>query len=1098
MSYLLWKSFFEDDIECFRRTLHSGFPDGSGQLQKPLISIDNGHNSLIDVSGRSPLGKSPGQQITNTKLRQTERLTLTRSEINYQDLQGLTLLHHIASSVKHSASAFVDILLQHPLIDLYIQDPESGWTALHRAFYFGNITVAHAILTKDSQVISGTATGVRSHSKTLGLIRIKDREGLGPLDLYAATVGNVDIVKNLPVHSRSDSQSEDDEEEPDSSDHFDRYSNSHSLSIKTLEGDECYTFGSNRNITLGFGDQDDRQKPEKVQLIRPAHLPQMFYQDYLYAKTNSPTECENDNSVSGLSDSTIPWLVQNRPIEIKDVQMAKYSTAILTNDPESNLYICGHGLGGRLGLGHEKTQFRLVCVNGGALTGQNISFVALGQNHTLAVSDGGDIFSWGSNTFNQLGYSLPKVDNLEDASIQLVPRQIFGQLKKELVSGVAASKFHSVAFSGNSLYTWGKNEGQLGLVDSDARSLECQTTPRKVAASLFSTSIAAVNALDRATICLLSGSHDCWVFANYGYSKIQFPLDGLQNPLSGTNMWAAHVDMKRNYVEKIIATGDTICAVSSTGEVYSTVVSQSVGMQALTSSTTNPVKIRAAISQPVCVWSPKKSHMAAIDVAVDSDGSMIICTKDGSVWQRSRRLKATDSPAFINTDQKVKAYKISRVSGLTRVIGVRASGNGAYTAIRKNSDIAKREVTVDPSALLDDIFPMLSFHDFILEPGTPESQKDEPLPRFWRSARKTSGSQLLQENLARSQDAEKDLIDFFSHVHASNSDSHDLVLASTVSDLKVPAHKGVLSARSKFLREKFTMFGHDNIALDDDFCILQSDTNGKQDTILFKAIDPLTLINLVLYCYTDKIIDYWHNTAKFPHLAARYRTIRTEMMKIAGHLQMHSLESSVRQMITPPPALKNDFDFAYRSLKFLETGDIIIDLADGEMQLHSIILCQRCPFFQGLFIGSSNGGWIEDRRALALDEASLMHIDLTHINNKIFDLVARHLYADVEEQLFDEIVSTESEDFCDFVISVLSVANELMIDRLAQICQKLLANYGEFPRMFVACVFVLTCSVTPKNVCSLANSITPCYVSEFKHASLEYMCANMEDVLHSG
>jgi hypothetical protein len=34
-----------------------------------------------------------------------------------------------------------------------------------------------------------------------------------------------------------------------------------------------------------------------------------------------------------------------------------------------------------------------------------------------------------------------------------------------------------VVFSTSGLYTFGKNEGQLGLVDSDARSLEVQTTP---------------------------------------------------------------------------------------------------------------------------------------------------------------------------------------------------------------------------------------------------------------------------------------------------------------------------------------------------------------------------------------------------------------------------------------------------------------------------------------------------------------------------------------------------------------------------------------------------------------------------------------------
>ena len=60
----------------------------------------------------------------------------------------------------------------------------------------------------------------------------------------------------------------------------------------------------------------------------------------------------------------------------------------------------------------------------------------------------------------------------DEEPINCTPRQIFGQLKREVVVGVAASAIHSVAFTSTSLYTWGKNEGQLGLIDSDSRSLE--------------------------------------------------------------------------------------------------------------------------------------------------------------------------------------------------------------------------------------------------------------------------------------------------------------------------------------------------------------------------------------------------------------------------------------------------------------------------------------------------------------------------------------------------------------------------------------------------------------------------------------------------
>lgn len=82
-------------------------------------------------------------------------------------------------------------------------------------------------------------------------------------------------------------------------------------------GSDLLTFGSNKNNSLGFGDGDDRSHPEKVQIIRPAK------------KDESP-------------------LSMFRSARIRDIQMAKMHTAILTTDAKDNLYICGfNGNSGR-------------------------------------------------------------------------------------------------------------------------------------------------------------------------------------------------------------------------------------------------------------------------------------------------------------------------------------------------------------------------------------------------------------------------------------------------------------------------------------------------------------------------------------------------------------------------------------------------------------------------------------------------------------------------------------------------------------------------------------------------------------------------------
>lgn len=1057
------------------------------------------HSNNFAQPGTSPAalpGSSPvlGAKIRKTSLQQANGglqspgyagLTLTRTDINWRDTNGLTILHHAASSVSLSAIGFAQALLEHALTDLYLQDYENGWTALHRAFYFGNITIARAILERDADNAFGRALGVKTHN-VLGLIKIKDHEGQGPLDLYAATIQDRTLRAEAPRRPRADSNAAS-EPDNDSVEGDETFNGSKHRMSRDTGGDECYTFGTNRNITLGFGDEDDRQWPERISLRRPEHLLQRFYREHMEKTSKFISLSESlqpdafqTTSKPAVPVESMPWIVRARPVKIQDVRMSKLHTAVLTDDPESNLHVCGHGPGGRLGLGHEKTQFTFACVEGGALIGKKIVSVALGQNHTLAISDTGELFSWGSNSFGQLGYSLPQTGLKDEEPVQPLPRQIFGSIKREAIQGVAASRIHSVAFCGSSLYTWGKNEGQLGLVDSDARSLETQTTPRKVAASLFSTPIESISAIDRATICLLSGSHDCWVFANYGYAKIQFPLDSFSNYFLNdktSQMWAAKVDSWGNHVISVTSGGDTICALSSNGEVYSFSVSQPQGAPSAGASTTNPGKIKAALSVPQRVWSLKKNNMAARDVGVDADGSIIITTQEGSVWKRSRRAKIKDATASGTAEYKPKDYKFSRVSGLTRVIGVRASSYGAYAAIRRDCDVSKTQIAVEPSTLWSDMLPLLSFADFTSDEAMHDSESDLPEPRFWRP-KTTDPTTILKKHILQAKDLETELKQFFLGMQYPVESGYDLLVASTVSDLIIPVHHTVLAARSRVLRDKLSTFTDTKQAIDCEHFKLESTL--PVSTLTFPGVDPLTLMNFVLYCYTDNVIDYWHFASRMPKMAHRYRTVRAEMMKLASACGMRQLEASVRQMITPQQTMTDDFEAAFRDPVYFDNADILVELADDEIPTHSSIVCHRCPFFGGIFMGRAGGRWLDARRDDSSAEA-MVRIDLKHIDSDIFKLVLRHIYADTGEELFDHIVSSDLEDHFDFLMEVLSVANELMLDRLAQICQKVMGIY-----------------VNIRNVCSLLNAVAPSAVSEFKDASLEYMCLSLEAMLHAG
>ncbi|KAA8644251.1 BTB domain and ankyrin repeat protein [Aspergillus tanneri] len=1029
MSSKLWEYFLRDDVDSFQRFLATAsYTTGSqrtpGSGGPPTFKAGTpgtitASSPGVSSKNRKLNGTSPGSSTTPDKgSGPRSGRALTREDLNARDQLGRTLLHLVVSSAKPSAVRFAISLLEVPFLDIYAQDWESGWTALHRALYAGNVTIAQALISRDVRDATDfSKLGTSVH--TGGLIKIKDREGNSPFDVYGATITSRDIKRIVSPAvpdslftdlDHSDVASIESPQDDDSDE--DGLIGRGLLKPRTnLLADEVYTFGSNKNLNLGVGDQDDRQFPERISVKRPYHLLQRFHREYERRKTNVTG---SDLYLEQTMD--LPTLIKNRAIKIQDIAMSKLHTAVLTNDPQSNLFLCGFGPGGRLGTGDESTRFGFVCIETGGLANKKIVSIALGQDHTLAITAQGAVFSWGSNKYGQLGYSLPRTKNKDDVPIQNVPRQIFNPFKKEVILGAAASAIHSVVFSTSGLYTFGKNEGQLGLVDSDARSLEIQTTPRRVGASLFSAVIHSVSAIDHATAVLLQ-SHEVWVFSQYGYSRLSFPLDVSSSFIRDSFMTTRYGNSV-NEIVKIRSGGNTICALSSYGEVFTVQVNKMENPPPLT-STTNPTKIRNSLSQPSRVWSMKKTHMAVTDVDVGQDGSIIISTANGSAWRKEKRRKIKDGSS--------KDYKFARIPGLSRVVGVCSNAFGAYIVAQRDYDVTKEQITVGQSTLSRDFIPISPFRSFMLTDHT-------GFDIFQDDSLGLESAMSIKAAIMSATDVES-----FVHTLQNEVPSGRVWLKTTLSDIRIPVHEFILAGRSPILRK-----GLRDFRLADTFSIPESLTIGRGDEgctqIVFQGFDLLTILNLVFFSYTDDVLDVWQHARQTPENASRYRQIRTEVMRIATVLDLPTLERAARLMTEPTKALEADMARAILDPAFFESGDVIVDLNGDAVKVHSQVICQRCPFFDALFHGRSGGKWLASRRA---DAADNIHVDLKHIERPIFEFVLRYMYADTEDELFDEVRTKDLDDFIGVVLDVAFVANELMIDRLAQICQKMLGRFDE-------------------------------------------------------
>ena len=1028
MSGYLWKYYLEDDVDNFRRVLlESGYTTragGGGATQKGHAG--GKENIGLGIGSPGSFGTSPTLVVKSRKdVEQQAGLTLTRSDINHRDSSGRTLLHLAASSNAENAFEFASALLEHPLTDIYVQDNENAWTALHRAFYSGNTAIAHNIILRDLQDALGHGSA-QLHALAGGLIKIKDKEGNGPFDLFEMTLEGemTDAAKLITQHAGGAGDS-DDEAMPGNSDE-DKFKGS-LISYANLQGDEMFTFGSNQNVTLGFGDEDDRLRPERISLRRPDHLYFEAYKDYIRSLT-SPWAAGDLSKSSVLQPtfvSDLPSVIRSKPIRIQNVHMAKLHSAVLTDDPKSNLHMCGHGQGGRLGLGDERTRFQFVCVDSQAMANRKVAAVALGQNHTIALADQGEVFTWGSNDCAQLGYDLPTTPGREEEAIQTSPRRIFGPLKKETIIGIAASRIHSVAYTESALYTWGKNEGQLGIVHSESRSTKLQAIPRNVAAARFSSPIASVSAIDRATTVLLE-SREVVVFAHYIYIKVDFPLHGFDNYFLKTSFMTTNYDRTPNRISKIVSAGDTICALSTSGQVYTIAVSEPPALQDNAASTTNPkIGSRNALSSPVRVWSNKKTHLAARDVDIDQSGSIILVTQAGSVWRRVRRAKIKDATAAGIGENKPKDYKFTRVPGLTRVTAVRASGFGAYAAIREDCQKMRQDIETSPSTLLSDMWPLVPFQTLY--------PTDDDSPAFPKKD--------LIDMVLKSTDPDEDIKSILQPRDAPAL-PYDLLLCSSTSDIEIPVHQFIISARSKIIRtalEELNLF--DQFSIPDTLTVKRGEDGRVR--VIFQGADVVTLFNLALYIYTDSLAPVWTRPPK-QNMAFRYRQVRSELQKFASNLEMNYLESALKRIVLPASTLHKDMESAYADSSFFENADVIVTLADGEEAwVHGALMCQRCPFFEGLFKGRTGGLWLSERRGRLEHPEDAIRVDLSNIPEDVFQKVLRHIYAGTGTELFDDVVADGLDEFLDSVVDVMSAANELMLDRLSEVCQQVVGRYGE-------------------------------------------------------
>ncbi|KAG8050310.1 hypothetical protein GUJ93_ZPchr0009g1658 [Zizania palustris] len=120
---------------------------------------------------------------------------------------------------------------------------------------------------------------------------------------------------------------------------------------------------------------------------------------------------------------------------------------------DGGTWVWGKGDGGRLGLGDESSAF-IPHPNPNL---SELRILALGGIHSAALTASGDVFTWGYGGFGALGHYV--------YHRELLPRKVNGPWEGK-ISHIATSGAHTAAITDSGeLYTWGRDEGdgRLGL-----------------------------------------------------------------------------------------------------------------------------------------------------------------------------------------------------------------------------------------------------------------------------------------------------------------------------------------------------------------------------------------------------------------------------------------------------------------------------------------------------------------------------------------------------------------------------------------------------------------------------------------------------------
>ncbi|KAL6449726.1 btb1 BTB/POZ domain-containing protein 1 [Candida maltosa Xu316] len=965
---------------------------------------------------------------------------IKRDDLIKRDVFGRNILHVVLLTNNHEA---LRTLTKNPDFKQILQctDFENGWNCLHYIIFHKRI-LCFKILIEYLQQVSIQNNLFAHNSPLMELLRCKDRCGNTPLHLIDNDFKDMLWIPEFIDEENGYQftyrykflQSESDkEDENGAEDEAEEKAKMRSSEIHWNEkrgGSEIYVLGCNSNNQLGVGDSTDR---------------------------STPTMLLHDSFKSDI-DGPISEVL--KPPRYKQMVISKNHAVVLSKDGQ--LYSCGIGSRGRLGHGQSDLnnyfKFRKIDFFHDVF----IKDLAISNNHSVVLTTDNQVYAWGLNSFNQLGVSnslIKKAKSYLD-NFFATPVLVTGDLRKNsgLLHGVKVSKIHSVVWTKNELYFWGLNVGQMGifcthgdievkLQDESVRG-EIQASPKMVT---LRDDIKCVSTSELCT-CVVTTLNDIHVYYNYQHFKLpKIPIKGYSDK---------HFDL---FKPRRITEAAIIKKIVTRGPEHSMIL-LSNGSVLSFSINVNDVKGTKYTS----IWKAYDHDTVAIDIDISTDGSVVLCTRNGSVFIKSvvsNQRKSSMSGATLPI--AVTKNKFKKIENVNKVVRVTCDPKFlSFGFIRDDVDLLR--LSVSENDFLTDIETLspVSDYDFcrkqkqLLESGN--SDRSSYLTNFFypssldivddddeydresenKDSNKTCAVDKLCESYnikhdpkvnkpidkvkryqKKSEDVLKNIIEdynrlgeeFMDTVYSVDFEDNEKLFDAHVEfdqlkNVQIGFHKDIFKVRSPIF-EKL-------LELNDPNETLVGDNNFKaiwdpktQSLKILSSIHSLSLLLLLHSVYTGKKIDISQHYGSRHNLPQRLKLVADEYNSLCNlfQLRLHNL------------AIVD----AFADLLSHEHGDVIMKLTDGELKVHSYILKARSAFFETIL----SDRWDGEVTEKVLDFSGLTIFQMTVVLRFLYG------YCDLEVLNCFECKFSQKDDFINALLELIEISDELLLFDLKTIIQ---------------------------------------------------------------